>query len=123
MSIFNKGSSVGHVFQRCDGEGTTALLSFSRISTSQNSAGEIIASFTGSVGSTLLGDLQPVPRDDYVRLHGGTMSEADFIFIVEGNPDILVGDRATISSTRVEAIEVDRWGTHHAEIFLRQMGR
>jgi hypothetical protein len=123
VSIFDKASSVGHVFQRCDGEGTTTLLSFSRISTSQNSAGEIIASFTGSVGATLLGDLQPIPRDEYVRLQGGTIAEADFLFLVEGNPDVNVGDRATISATRVEAIEVDRWGKHHAEIFLRYMGR
>jgi hypothetical protein len=86
----------------------------------QNSAGEVEMSYA-SIG-IFAGDLQP-QGGNYLRLIHGTVQQVDYLFFVMGNPDLRVGDRATISSARVEIVNTQQFGFEHCEVSLKHMGR
>ena len=95
-------------------------LAFQRSTKEQNSAGELMLSFA-TVG-TFLGELQPF-GGNYIRMIHGTVVQIDAVFIVMGNPDMQVGDRCTVSNAQMEIVSTQVYGTEHAEISLKHIGR
>lgn len=103
------------------GAGLTTIveLTFDRYSASFDSTfRETSLSHVASFAIT--GDLQPAAMQQlYTRSEFGTLAETAYIFDVNGNPDIRVGDRTFVSSTALEVSDVGRYGTLKAEIQLR----
>jgi hypothetical protein len=102
-----------------EADGSIKTLTFDRYSAGFNTQfRETRLSWVASFSVT--GNLQPA---EFLRLFRrseyGQLAETAFIFDVNGNPDIRVGDRTQVSATVVEVVNVDRYGTMHAECHLR----
>lgn len=107
--------------QFCEGiffcEDATEFLdmTFYRATVSSDNIGQPILSFASHL--VVRGSLQP-EADGYPRYMQGTLEEANYRFIVLGNPAVLVGDRTQFASQALEAMAVDHWGNFQTEIKL-----
>jgi hypothetical protein len=115
--LFNCEAVPGGVFEACTATGFTQTLSFDKATRDQNSFGEITLSYTSHIAVT--GDLQPT-GGGYPRYLQGVLTEVNYEFTVQGNPDIDTGMRTcSISAVPVEVINVNRFGITQADILLR----
>jgi hypothetical protein len=99
---------------QCTGASTT--VTFLRASASQNSAGEILLSYSSAVSLGV--ELQP-EGGGYPRFLQGTVTEVNFTAYAYGGPDVRVGDRAVISGANVEVINVQYYPDAQTELALR----
>ncbi len=129
-SIFNL-SDLGDcsIFAPQPGYGADQYLSFFRSTLRLNnalaqprlnSAGETGLSFVSHARYLL--NLQPKPTG-FLRLMQGIVVQVAFTAFVQGNADIIEGDRCSISGQRLECTNVLHYGTESTEVELTYMGR
>jgi hypothetical protein len=121
MSVFGPSDAPCGVFSPslCGG-GTQAQLTFVRSTSTQNSAGEILLSFS-TVGTWSL-DLQPQPAG-IQRLVHGIVKEVEYLAFIPGNPDIRELDRCYVCGSQMEVTQAAHYGFEHVEISLTHIGR
>src|ERR1700675_1163952 len=108
------------LFASPEGLSDWQTLSFQRSTKEQNSAGELLLSFS-AVGS-VLGELQPQPAG-VTRVIHGVVLEVAYRFFVQGVPDIRELDRTTIDGAQLEVVTAAQWGQEHMEIDLKHLAR
>ena len=119
-SVFDPSDAPCGVFGAQVGMDDYRSIDFTRGVRTQNSAGEIITIYQPV--ATLVGELQPKPAGLTRELHGQVFM-VKWTFIVIGTVALQDGDRAYVDGQQVEATQISRWGTQHAEIELGYIGR
>lgn len=120
MSVFRADDAPCGVFGAIDGAGLNQRIVFARAIATQNSAGEVLLSFS-TIGSWVA-ELQPLPAG-IQRLVHGIVKEIAYRAFLAGNADIRELDRCYISGAQLEVTQAAHYGYEHMEIDLVHLGR
>ena len=93
-----------------------SAFTFQRATRDQNSAGELVLSFTDALSVT--GELIPAVGA-ILRATYGTVNQVDATLYLEGNVDVRVADRVTVSATLIEVVNVRHYGVDATEAWLK----
>jgi len=118
MGLFTVMDNCGGPFgsDEC-ANGIKQTLQFLSDTITQDSAGQVRLAYANTVEIT--GELVGAGGGGYPRDVHGTIDSYDYDFIVMGNPDVKVGNRAFISAMESEIVTIDRYGTVQAEIKIK----